>query len=102
MTSILNITSNTVSKTLKAATTLALVLGTIATTTSEAGAVSLRVQMACASDYYAYCSQYSPGSSEVRQCMRANGLKLSSRCVNALIADGEVSQAEVNRRASLR
>jgi hypothetical protein len=31
--------------------------------------------------------------------MRAAGEKLSSRCLNALIADGEVTQAEVSRRA---
>ena len=34
--------------------------------------------------------------------MRSNGNKLSSRCINALIAEGEVSDAEVSRRASLR
>jgi hypothetical protein len=32
--------------------------------------------------------------------MRANGLKLSMTCVNALIAAGEVSKAEVARRAA--
>jgi hypothetical protein len=34
--------------------------------------------------------------------MRANGLKLSQSCVNALIAAGEVSKAEVARRAAAR
>jgi hypothetical protein len=32
--------------------------------------------------------------------MRANGLKLSMTCINALIAAGEVSRAEVARRAA--
>jgi hypothetical protein len=32
--------------------------------------------------------------------MRANGIKLSKGCVNALIAAGEVSKAEVDRRAA--
>ena len=36
----------------------------------------------------------------VRRCMRANGLKLSLGCVNALIAAGEVSKAQVARRAA--
>lgn len=67
---------------------------------SSANAVSLRVQMACAGDYFAYCSKYPSDGPQVRQCMRANGLKLSSSCVNALIAAGEVSKAEVERRAA--
>ncbi|HZT47226.1 MAG TPA: hypothetical protein VFA64_04580 [Hyphomicrobiaceae bacterium] len=67
---------------------------------TQAGAVSLRVQMACASDYYAYCSQHDPDGPGVRRCMRANGLKLSKSCVSALIAAGEVSKEEVARRAA--
>ena len=63
-------------------------------------AVGLRVQMACAGDYFAYCSKYPTEGPGVRQCMRANGHKLSSRCINALIAAGEVSKAEVERRAA--
>jgi hypothetical protein len=74
-------------------------LAALALVATEAGAVSMRVQMACASDYYSYCSQHSPDSPGVRQCMRANGLKLSRGCVDALIAAGEVSKAEVDRRA---
>jgi hypothetical protein len=53
----------------------------------------MRVQMACANDYMAYCSQHDPDGPGVRQCMRANGLKLSKGCVSALIAAGEVSKA---------
>ncbi|WP_045836275.1 hypothetical protein [Hyphomicrobium sp. 99] len=64
----------------------------------NAHAVSLRVQIACASDYYAHCSAYSPSSPQVRSCMRAVGLSLSKGCVDALIAAGEVSVAEVSRR----
>jgi hypothetical protein len=65
---------------------------------SQAGAVSLGVKLACASDYYSYCSQHAVGSPGVRQCMRAHGPQLSKRCVSALISAGEVSQAEVDRR----
>jgi hypothetical protein len=68
---------------------------------TEANAVSLRVKLACSSDYHALCSQYASDSPEVRQCMRAAGDKLSTRCLNALIADGEVSEGEVARRAAL-
>ena len=36
----------------------------------------------------------------VRRCMRANGLKLSKGCLSAPIAAGEVSKADVTRRAA--
>lgn len=62
---------------------------------ATAQAVGFRTQMSCAGDYYAYCSQHAPGSPGVRKCMRAVGPKLSKACINALIADGEVSKAEV-------
>ena len=75
-----------------------LTLGTIAIPTGQASAVSLSVQLACASDYYAYCSQHDPFGPGVRACMRANGLKLSNGCLNALVKAGEVSKAEVDRR----
>lgn len=67
-----------------------------------ADAASLRVKLACSRDYYAFCSQYPSGGPEVRQCMRRVGEKLSPRCVQALIADGEVTQAEVSQRAAAK
>ncbi len=69
---------------------------------TQSGAVSARVEAACASDYLAYCSQHPTEGPGVRACMRANGFKLSSGCINALIAAGEVSKAEVDRRAASR
>lgn len=78
----------------------ALTLPAVAQPLSSAWAVSWRVKMACASDYYSYCSSYEVGSQQLRQCMRANGPKLSSSCVSALIEAGEVTQAEVSRRAA--
>ena len=68
----------------------------------QAAAVSLGVKMACASDYYSYCSQHAVGSPGVRKCMRANGHNLSNRCVNALVKAGEVSKSEVERRMAAR
>ncbi len=70
--------------------------------TTNASAVSLRVKLACAADYYSYCSQHSPDTPGVRQCMRAVGSKLSKGCVNALISAGEVSQTEVDRRRAAK
>ena len=54
--------------------------------------------MACASDYYAYCSKHDPDSPGVRSCMRTNGSRLSKSCINALVAAGEVSKSEIERR----
>jgi hypothetical protein len=65
----------------------------------EAGAVDGRVSAACANDYLAYCSKHDPDGPGVRRCMRAAGPRLSPTCVNALIDAGEVSKAEVARRA---
>lgn len=75
------------------------ILTTAVLCASSAGAhaVGFKTQLNCASDYYSYCSQYSVGTPEVRKCMRANGPRLSKGCINALIEDGEVSKAEVER-----
>lgn len=73
-------------------------LASTAFTVTEAGAVSARVKVACASDYFAYCRAHAVGSPGVRQCMRAAGPKLSKRCINALVASGEVSASEVAKR----
>lgn len=75
---------------------------TTVSSTNDAGAVSLAVKLACASDYYSYCSQHGVGSPGVRQCMRANGSKLSRGCVSALIAAGEVSKSEVERKVAAK
>ena len=69
-------------------------------TSGQAGAVSLAVKMACASDYYSHCSQHSPDSPGVRQCMRAHGPQLSKGCVSALIAAGEVPKSVVEKKVA--
>ncbi len=69
---------------------------------SPASAVSLAVKRACMGDYFSYCSQHAVGSTSLRRCMRDAGPRLSKRCVNALISAGEVSKAEVSRRAASR
>jgi hypothetical protein len=89
----------TAQKTSRTVLTSALALAAMTLMTGNAFAVSLRVQIACAGDYYAHCSQYSPDSPQVRSCMRAVGAGLSKGCVSALVAAGEVSSAEVSRRS---
>ena len=55
---------------------------------ADAGEVPKAVKKACRSDYFAYCNMYRVGTPEVRQCMRANGKRLSRGCVDALVAAG--------------
>lgn len=85
-------------------TTAALSFAALATAMSvqvqPAAAVSMAVKMACMSDYLSNCSQHAIGSPGVRSCMRSVGPRLSKSCVRALVAAGEVSQAEVDRRKS--
>ena len=59
---------------------------------------SKAVQQICNKDYKTYCGEYGLESNALRDCMDRNGGKLAKACVNALVADGHVSQAEVDRR----
>ncbi len=81
-----------------AAAILGLALVVLPGTAARAGGQS--VEMACASDYFAYCSQHDPDGKGVRNCMRANGSRLSKRCVNALVAAGEVSKSEIEAKTA--
>lgn len=65
---------------------------------STGHAASARVRSACMGDYFAHCSAHAPDSPGVRKCMRAHGSQLSRDCVDALVAEGEVSRTEVERR----
>jgi hypothetical protein len=69
-------------------------------TTSSAHAVSARVKLACAKDYYAHCSMHKPDTPGVRSCMRSVGLKLSQRCFKALQVAGEVSDKDAATRSA--
>lgn len=73
--------------------------GLVALSSTPAAAVSSSVRNACMSDYFAYCAGLEVGSKELRRCMNKAGPKLQPGCVQALVAAGEVSQAEVKRRA---
>ncbi len=59
---------------------------------------SKAVQQFCAADYKKFCGEYGLESAALRSCMDRNGESLSPSCVKALVASGEVSQAEVDRR----
>jgi hypothetical protein len=57
---------------------------------TAANAYSARVNSACERDYYRLCAKYSIGTPELRSCMLASRRSLSRRCVDALVAAGEV------------
>jgi hypothetical protein len=75
-------------------------LGALVLPMTAANAVDARVRSACTGDYLSYCSQHDPDGKDVRRCMRSNGPKLSSSCLNALVAAGEVSKKDVRRRSA--
>jgi hypothetical protein len=78
-----------------------LAVATLAISTAagaETKQYSKAVQQNCNQDYKTYCGEYGLESNALRNCMDRNGEKLSKACVNALVADGHVSQAEVDRR----
>ena len=57
---------------------------------TAASAYTARVNTACERDYYRFCAKYSIGTPELRSCMLASRRTLSRRCVDALVAAGEV------------
>jgi hypothetical protein len=59
---------------------------------------SKAVQKACANDYKQHCGQYGIETEALRLCMDRAGQRLTKTCVDALVADGEVSKQEVERR----
>jgi hypothetical protein len=65
---------------------------------SEPIPYSKTVQKFCAADYKKFCGDYGLESTALRSCMDRNGESLSPSCVKALVSDGQVSQAEVDRR----
>ena len=56
------------------------------------------VQKGCANDYKRLCGQYGIETEALRLCMNRAGQRLTKTCVDALVADGEVSKQEVERR----
>jgi len=59
--------------------------------------VSNRVKVACQDDYLHHCSAYEVGSESLRQCMRKVGRGLSTSCIAALVQEGEITKADIDR-----
>jgi hypothetical protein len=62
-----------------------------------AGAVTERMKRDCRTDYNRYCKKYVLGSEGLRACMSRSIRKVSKRCISALVAGGEMTQAQANR-----
>jgi hypothetical protein len=61
-------------------------------------AYSDAVQRACANDYKQHCREYGIESEALRLCMDRAGQRLTPTCVDALVADGEISKQHVEAR----
>ena len=59
-----------------------------------ADGVTEREKRDCQVDYKKYCSEYGLGTNALRACMSRNIKKVSHSCVGALVAAGEMSQAQ--------
>ena len=55
------------------------------------------MQTYCINDYKKYCGDYGLQSKALSNCMYRNGKSLSPACVKALVASGQVSQAQVEK-----
>ena len=75
---------------------------TLGVSVHDAGAVSARGENACRRDYSRFCSAYSLGSTKLKNCMRANGKRLSKRCMRALVDSGQVSRRKLRKRRRRR
>ena len=80
--------------------TTALAAATLSLAATEALAINQSVRDACRNDYFTHCSGHPIDSDALKSCMRAVGIRLSPRCLYALIAAGEVTETD-KRRAQL-
>jgi hypothetical protein len=64
---------------------------------ATAGTVTERMKRDCRSDYNRYCRAYPVGSEGLRACMSRSIRGVSHRCVAALVAGGEMTQAQADR-----
>jgi len=65
-----------------------------------AQAVPRRVRNACRNDYKSLCPRYKIGTSQMRNCIRANGSQLSWGCYEALRDHGYVNRGSSSRGGS--
>jgi hypothetical protein len=64
---------------------------------AAAGAVTERQKRDCKADYKRYCGKYEVGSEGLRACMSRSIKKVSNKCIAALVAGGDMTQAQANK-----
>ncbi|HEY8277287.1 MAG TPA: hypothetical protein VIG52_09880 [Methyloceanibacter sp.] len=64
---------------------------------AQAGTITKAMQNSCVNDYKKFCGDYGLQSAALNLCMKRAGPSLSPACVQALVAAGKVSQAEVDK-----
>jgi hypothetical protein len=75
---------------------LVLAIAMVAGAVQAHAAITQRVKDACRDEYFSFCSAHEVGSQELRQCMDKAQDQLSQRCLQELVAAGEVSQSQVH------
>jgi uncharacterized membrane protein YecN with MAPEG domain len=81
----------------KDAETLFAVVSVLVLLSTSAEAVTERQKRDCKADYNRYCKQYKLGTEALRACMSRNIRKVSSRCIAALVAGGDMTQAQADK-----
>jgi hypothetical protein len=64
---------------------------------AQAGTISKDIQNYCVNDYKKFCGDYGLQTAALNLCMKKAGPSLSPACVQALVAAGKVSQADVDK-----
>ncbi len=62
-----------------------------------AGGITELEKRNCPNDYHQFCSEYGLGTEGLRACMSRNIKKVSHACVTALVAAGEMTQAQADK-----
>lgn len=71
----------------------ALVLGPATAVLAE---VNEAVREACRNDYHTFCDNMEVGTPELRTCMKSHATELSQGCLQALVDNNEVTEADVD------
>lgn len=64
--------------------------------TAALAEVNEAVKNACRDDYHKFCDKLEVGTPELRACMKKNATSLSQGCLQALVDNKEVTEADVD------
>jgi hypothetical protein len=66
------------------------------TATAALAEVNDAVRNACRDDYHKFCDKLEVGTPELRTCMKSHATELSQPCLQALVDNKEVTEADVD------